>query len=81
MANSPLGLNTENPVTSSRIKYTHTHIERLPHVETLSNQNTRPPHPRRKGRRGPRAGAFLCLRPPAQRGLDVGQPENAPFCL
>lgn len=62
MANSPPGLSTENPVTSSRIKYarahTHTHrvAERFPHVETLSNQNTGPRTGGRKGGGTPAPG-------------------------
>ena len=87
MANSPLGLNTENPVTSSRIKYTrararaHTHTHTHTHTETHTEASPRgnafkpkhkTPHRRRKGRRDPRAGAFLRLRPRAQRGPAPG---------
>lgn len=66
MANSLLGLNTENPVTSSRIKYTHTQTEASPRGNAFKPKHETP-HRRRKGRRDPRAGSFLCLSPLAQR--------------
>lgn len=86
MAKSPLVSNTENPVTSSRIKYAHTPAHahtRLTHVEMLSNQNT---SSRWKRRRDPRSGVSPC--PVRRRSGDrgggggaVGRPENATFCL
>lgn len=82
MANSPLRLNTENPVTSSRIKYTHarthTHTEASPRGNAFKSKHRTPYR-----RRDPHAGAFLRLRPLAQRGPgpEVGRPETALFCL
>lgn len=85
MAKSPLVLNTENPVTSSRIKCARTHTG-LTHVERLSNQNT---SPRTAGEKaaGPRgAGAAPCpVRPHSGDrgggGGAAGRPQNATFCL
>lgn len=71
MANSLLGLNTENPVTSSRIKYTHTQTEASPRGNVFKPKH-KTPHRRRKARRDPRAWAFLCLSPLAQRGPAAG---------
>lgn len=89
MANSPLGLNTENPVTSSRIKYTHRQTRTQRGFPTwkrfqTKTQDPAPPAERAAGR--PRRGSPV---PPSRSaagtrgggGGEVGQLENAPFCL
>lgn len=81
MAKSPLVLNTENPITSSRIKYahtsahTHTHT-RLTHVETLSNQNT---SPRIAGGKGGGTPAPGLPRAPSARAAGTAAGAGAPW--
>lgn len=80
MANSPLGLNTENPVTSSRIKYTHTY-RGFPTWKRFQTKTQDPASPAERAAGPPRRG---CPAPPSpgaagtRGGGEVGQPENAP---
>lgn len=81
MAKSPLVLNTENPITSSRIKYAHTSAHthkhtRLTHVETLSNQNT---SPRIAGGKGGGTPAPGLPRAPSAREAGTAAGAGAPW--
>lgn len=85
MANSLLGLNTENPVTSSRIKYTHTD-RGFPTWKRFQTKTQDSASPAERAAGPPRWGFPVPQSPGAEGtrgrgGGDVGQPENAPFCL
>lgn len=91
MAKSSLVLNTENPVTSSRIKYAHTpaqthmHTQGLPTWKRFLTKTQVPATPVEKAAGLPRPGLPHA---PSAGGGDrcggggaVGRPENATFCL